>query len=146
MTVDSAIRTYLLTLTAVTAIAGTRISTLSFGHNPTFPAVRVTDISDRSNHHLRGGGGTWRKRVQVDAAAGPESDDPKGVAAQLAAAIRGDFTGGQPTGLLGFIGTMGGVEITGITLAGVDQTYEPDELQQVMVSVDYFVYGKGLLG
>lgn len=146
MTVDTAIRTYLLTLSAVTAIAGTRISTLSFGHNPQLPAVRVTDISDRSNHHLRGGGGTWRQRVQVDAAAGPESDDPKGVASQLAAAIRGDFTGGYPTGLLGFSGSIGDVAITGITLAGVTQSYEPDELQQVMVSADYFVYGRGLLG
>jgi hypothetical protein len=145
MTVDVILRARLLAQPEVVAIVGARIFTTTFPVNGELPAVRITDISDQTTHHLRGGGGTWRKRVQIDAAAGPESGDPKGVARALAAAIRGDFAGGAPTGLLGFAGEVDGVALTGILLAAITETFEPDELQQVIVSTDYFVSGHGFL-
>jgi hypothetical protein len=145
MTVDVVVRQRLIVLPAVLAIAGDRIFTTTFPQNPTFPAVRLADVSDVTTHHLRGGGGSWRKRVQIDAAAGPESIDPKGTARALAAAIRGDFKNGVATGLLGFAGVVDGVAITAIRLAGVATIFVAEELQQVMVSTDYIVSGSGFL-
>lgn len=145
MTVVPAIRTRLLAISAVTAICSTRIYALSLPQSPTLPAIRVTQVSEVQPMHLRGSQGFWRCRVQVDCVAGPSSSDPYGTARSLAAAARGTFSGGAATGLLGYAGTVGGVEITGIAQLDTREHYEADELRQVMVSTDYLVFGTGLV-
>lgn len=145
MTIVPAIRTKILTLSAVTAIASTRVWSLAFPTNATFPAVRITEIDKVEVMHLRGPQGFWRARVQIDCAAGKESSDPYGTARSLAAAVRGNFTGGGPTGLLGWSGTSAGVDITGVEHVDTREFFEGDERNVATVSADYYVYGKGLV-
>lgn len=147
MTCVPAIRARLLNVSAVTAIASTRIWSLVFPQNPVFPAIRITEISKIEPMGLRGTQGFWRARVQVDCATNAlTSSDPYGTARSLAAAVRGGFDGsGSPTGLIGWSGSAAGVEITGITHVDTRESYEADEKRQAMVSADYYVYGKGLV-
>lgn len=135
---DSAVREYLLTLSGVTALVAQRIYTSILPQSPTLPAVMVVFVGENEEVHLRGAGGPFRTRVQVDAVAKSDS-----VAKAIDAAIHGDGSG--YAGLAGFRGSVGSpaFEITAILPLDARKGYEPEELRQFRVSRDYMVFHKG---
>jgi hypothetical protein len=141
MTVEEAIRARVESLSAVTAIVGTRVWLDKLPQNPTFPAVLVRLVSDPRGQHLRGPDGLPVARVQVDAIAKEGSTDVYMVATELEQAIFGDGLGRTASGLFGWVGSIGspGVEIRGITATARVPRYDPDELTQLVMSRDYFV-------
>ena len=132
MTIDTAIRARLLTLSPVTAIASTRIYTNHLPQTPTLPAVVVRHIDQQEDLHLRGPIGVISARVQVDSFATTATG-----AMALDAAIHGNGFGDTATGLRGFVGVAGSVEIKVVRPAGVRQDFEPPEKDHFRVMRDY---------
>lgn len=121
-------------IAAVTALVSTRIYQGLFPQNPTFPAIRVQRIGENEFMHMRGTVGLFRARVQVDSVS--NAADAAGVAQAIDAAVRGD---GATTGIIGWRGTVAGVEVESILPADVREDYDPEELRQYRVSRDVFV-------
>lgn len=144
MTIVDAIGTRIASLAAVVAIASTRVTSLILPQKGTLPAVRVSLISKLHRAHLRGTVGLRRVRIQVDAVAGPSSSDPYATANALDAAIHGDFVAGEATGLAGWQGTVGGIDVRAVLPEDAREQYLGDELRQVVVSRDYFVEYVGM--
>jgi hypothetical protein len=135
-----ALQTRLLALSAVTALVGQRVWTFSLPQDPTLPAVCIQQVSEVEELHLRGTSKWKRARVQIDAVAGETSGgDPYDTAIDVDAAVYGGFSAGAATGLAGFSGTVGGVEIGVIRPVDRREDYSPDELRQVRISRDWFV-------
>lgn len=93
MTIEQVVTDRLESLSAVTAIVGTRIYQLKLRQNTAFPAVRVQLISDTKTYHLRGTDGIARARVQVDSYNSETGSDPYGRVAALAEAIEEGMSG-----------------------------------------------------
>ena len=121
-------------ISAVTTLVSTRIYQGLFPENPTFPAIRVQRISENEFMHARGTAGLFRTRVQIDSVS--NAADAVGVAQSVDAVVRGD---GATTGLIGWRGTVAGVEIESILPAGVREEYDPEERRQYRVMRDVFV-------
>jgi hypothetical protein len=138
--ITDALRTRILTIAAVTALASTRVYLLHFPPGVTFPAVRIQQIGELEEVHLRGSGTLRRARVQIDAVA---TDDVSASlycdAADLSDAVHGSVTGGAATGLVGFQGTIGGVDIASIIALDRRETFDPTARRMVVVSRDYWV-------
>lgn len=119
--------------------AGARVYLMKLPESATYPAIRVQGIDDFGFVHLRGGGANLRRaRVQVDAYSREASGvDPFTVASDLADEINGDDAG---SGLSGFLGTVGGLEIAGVLNVDRQPLYEADELRLVRVRQDFFVW------
>ena len=66
MTVEEVVRDRLVNTAAVTALVSTRIYMLKVPQNVTFPVVRIQEIDEPSDYHLRGEQDLTRARVQVD--------------------------------------------------------------------------------
>ncbi len=143
MTLVEAVRARQLAITALIAIVGTRIYTLVLPQSPTLPAVRVQQIDRIETMHLRGTQQVCRARVQVDfVASKASSTDPYTTAHAAAKAARGAFVSGAATGLAGWKGVIAGsppFEVASMRLVDEREIFEPEELQQVMVSQDYMV-------
>lgn len=147
MTLTEAVRTHLLTLSAVTALVGTRIRVLTLGQNDTSagPAIRLQQIGGAEEMHLRGSVGVRRSRLQVDAYAQQGAADglnSYASASAVADAVHGDGAG---SGLCAFTGTVGGSFEIDVILPASDvrEMYEGDELRQVRLSRDYWVWYRG---
>ena len=144
MTPEQAIIERLADLPAVTAIASTRIRELKFRQGETWPAVRVSHISEVTFAHLRGSGSRKRTRVQIDSVVQETSGvNPVVRATDLAAAIEGDGGGSgssEPSGLAGWRGTIGDVQIDAIFKIASTLDYESAELRLVRMSEDYMVH------
>ena len=137
MTVEEAIRARLLALPLVTAEVDSRVYTLTFPQNPTWPAIRVQEISEQEDFHLRGSIGLRRGRVQVDVVATTFS-----VAAGIMADVHGSCAGAGASGLSGFVGAIAGdppFVIAALLADGARSIYDPDELSVVRLSRDYAV-------
>lgn len=134
MSAVALISTRLSAQTAVTAIVGTRISSLVLPQNETLPAIRLQQIGRDTPMTLRGSAGVVRAVVQVDCIA-------SGLAAAeaLIAAVRGDFTGGVATGLVGFKGLIGSTRVQAIIPASDEQVFDAAELNQVKVTQDFAI-------
>lgn len=65
--IEQVVADYLETVTAITAVVGTRIYQLKLPQNATFPAIRVQLVSDDLDYHLRGELNLNSARLQVDA-------------------------------------------------------------------------------
>lgn len=143
MTPELAVLERVLEIADVAALVSTRAYMLRLPQTPTLPAVRVQLISEGNLTHLRGAGGTYRSRVQVDAYAREASGaDPYAEATALAAAINGDGAG---SGLDGWTGTSEGspaITVTGVLRVDRDVGYEPGELRLVRVRQDYVAWWK----
>lgn len=133
----------ILAIPAVTAIVGTRVWLVMLPQSPVTPCVRVQQISQiDEGAHTRGAGGVGWARVQVDAVT-DVADGGNGyvTARTLTDAIHGDGRGDAATGLLGWRGTVGPLEITGIfSLLDAVADFTPDELTQIRMRRDYQVW------
>lgn len=143
MSPEEAVVARLLTLPAVTAIAGTRIWLVMLPQSPQTPCVRVQQISriDQGLHD-RGAGGVGWARVQVDAVC-QWSDGGNGYATgrALTEAIHGDGRGASASGLLGWLGEVAPLRILGIfSLLDEVAEVDPDELEQIKFRRDYQVW------
>ena len=143
MSPEEAVVERLLDVPAVTAIVGTRVWLVMLPQSPVMPCVRVQQISQIDEGlHDRGAGGVGWARVQVDAIAGMATGgNGYQTVRQLTDAIHGDGRGPNATGLLGWVGAIGPLTITGIfsILDGVAE-FDPDELQQIRIRRDYQVW------
>lgn len=140
MTAAEAVRTFLLTLTPVTALVNARITTLRWPQKPTLPAVLVQQISDGQDPHLRGTSGLRRTRIQIDCLAVAIKD-----ARALDQAVIGTYTGGAATGLRGAVAVVSGaVSIKAAQSIGYREVYEADELREARTIRDYEVWIEGL--
>lgn len=138
--ITEALRTKILTLTAVTVLASTRVYLLHFPPVIIFPAVRLQQIGEVEEVHLRGTVTLRRARVQIDAVSTEEaSASLYCAAADLSDAIHGSVIGGAATGLVGFQGTVDGVDIASIIALDRRETYDPTARRMVVVSRDYWV-------
>lgn len=136
MTVDTAIRARLLTLTPVTDLVNQRIFTVILPQGVTLPAIRVFRVGQDEPMHMRGPVNMFRARVQVDSVG-----VSKAQVDAVDAAVQGDGMGSNATGLKGFKGTIGSPAMTihAIIPADVRDLYDPEELRQFKVSREFFV-------
>lgn len=147
MTPEQAVISRMESISAVTAIVGTRIHQLKLPPTPTYPAIRVQHVSEVTEAHLRGSGGLRHTRIQIDAVARESSGvDALDQALALAEAIEGNGGGSgsvAPSGLAGWRGTMGSpasIRIDAILKAASGQDYDAGELRTVRVRHDYIVH------
>lgn len=135
----AALRDRLLTLPAVVALVGARIYALQFPQSLTAPALRLQEIDQISPMQLRGDVALRRARVQIDAVESDAIGDPYATAHALAAAVRGDLTSGEPSGLVGFRGDLSGVAIESIQPIDQRDLYD-GETRLVRVALDLAVW------
>ena len=142
MTVDTAIRARLLTLTSVTDLVNQRIFTVILPQGVTLPAIRVSRIGQDEPMHLRGPINAFRARVQVDSVGRTKAEVDA-----VDAGVQGDGLGSDATGLKGFKGTIGSPPMTihAILPADVRDLYDPEELRQYKVSREFFVTFEGTI-
>jgi hypothetical protein len=144
--VEEAICARVAGLTAVIALASTRVYLDKFPQSPTYPAVRVQLVDDADEQHLRGPLGIKRARVQIDHCAHESSgSDPYAEAETLAAATKGDGLGTSASGIAGFKGTIGSPAFAIEDCKPVLRTrdYDPAELRVVTIRQDYDVTYRG---
>lgn len=137
MTVVDLVRARILALSPVTALVSTRVYALSFGQKPELGAVRVQEISDTEDFHMRGPSGLSVSRVQVDCIA-----TTKAAAEAIEAAIKGDGLGSSASGLSGWVGSIGSpsTQVDAVFPAGRRESYTAEELRLYMISRDYLVH------
>lgn len=128
------VRDRLLTVSAVTALASTRIYTGHLPQSPVLPAVLVQRVGEVQASHLRGGQALRVTLVQVTSIA-----DSRAAAVAVDAAVEGDGAG---SGLAHWSGSVGSPSITvrWMEPSGVREGYDPGELRQYRVSRDYRVH------
>lgn len=133
MTPEQAVRAYLLTVGAVTALTGQRIYQLKLPEKPTLPALRIQLIDEPKNYHLRGHDGATRARVQIDAYGSEAvSGDPYAAVTTLAAVVD-DAIGGK-------VFTSEGLRLSGVFLASRRVGYEADTLRLVRCTHDFIAW------
>lgn len=141
MTVTQAVISRLSAISALTALVSTRIYQLILPETVTLPAVLVTRIDTVEDSHLRGGGAMYRTRVQIDAVVDARATSPLVTANAIERAISGP---GDGTGLSGFKGIVPSgspaFAIAGVQALDVRDGYAGDELRQVRVSRDFYVW------
>jgi hypothetical protein len=125
----------------VTALVGTRIFSNRLPMSGVLPAIRVQVIDGYQDAHLRGVNALCKSRVQIDCVSGEAfTSDPDGEADALAEAVHGP---GDGTGLAGFQGVTPGspsLAITAILPLNKRVNYYADEVRQVIVMRDYYVW------
>lgn len=108
MTIMEAVRERLLSQTPLTALVAQRVYSLVLPQNERRASVKLQRIDEDAPQHLRGPA-PQRTRVQTTAyvtVAG--SADPLAAVEAIGAAIHGDGLGSNATGLVGFVGELGG--------------------------------------
>ena len=140
MTVDTAIRERLLSLTPVTTLVSTRIYCVILPQGFNSPAIRVQRIGQLEEMHLRGPINVFRARVQVDSVGRTKAEVDA-----VDMAVQGDGLGSNATGLKGFKGNIGSPAfvIRAIVPADVRDMYDAEELRQYKVMRDFFVTFEG---
>lgn len=103
--IEKDLRTFLLTLDAVTALVGARIRPMRIEQDDDLPAIVITDVTEEPDNDLNGNGGLVLATVNVMAIA----ETLEG-ARDLAEAIR--LNGTDPgTGLAGYSGPAGDLDV-----------------------------------
>lgn len=139
MTVEHAVRSYLLTVAAVTSIVSQRVYQLILPEKPTLPAVRIQLIDEPKDYHMRGATNETRARLQIDAygsASAAVAADPYAVVTNLADAID-DALSGQ-------VFESEGLRISGAFRNSRRVGYESEELRLLRCLQDYTVWSKVL--
>lgn len=137
MTPAEAVRARILEISAVTALVGSRVYSNIFPQSPTWPAVRVQDIGQNEDLHLRGAVGCIRGRVQVDVVSGVRSGvSALSEAKEVMALIHGDGAG---SGLNAWTGSLGSPATQVDLIEPVDyrERFEAEEIKAWMISRDY---------
>lgn len=135
MSAVTLVRTRLLALSPITAIVGSRISALVLPQDEDLPAIRLQQIGRDTPMTLRGSAGLVQAVVQVDCVAATLA-----AAEALIAAVRGTFSGGVATGLVGFKGVIGSTDVRAITPAGDERhLFDAQELKQVKATQDFAI-------
>ncbi len=143
MTVEEAICARVESLTAVIALAGTRVYLDKAPQGSSYPVVVVQEIDDGRTYHFRGPNGLRKARIQVDAYIQEASgEDVKATLIALADAIEGDGLGPNASGLSGWFGQIGspGINVQGCFF--IDRTTPPfmgEELNLLRIRQDYYV-------
>ncbi len=139
MTCAEAVKAALATLTPVTTLVSGRIFAGYLPQAPNtaqLPAVLVQQVSDVQDPHLRGTSAMRMARIQIDCVAVTMA-----AARALEQAILGDYTGGAPTGLRGFVGAVSGVMFYQVIADNYFERIETEELiYQKRVTRDYRVW------
>lgn len=133
-----AVITRLEAIGAVTALVASRIYNGVLPQSPTVPAIRVQRIGEDEPMHLRGSSGVFQTRVQIDSVSG--AADAGGEAAAVDSALRGNGSG---TALVGWKGTVAGVDVQNIQSLFVRERYDADDLRQYRVIRDVMVTWSG---
>lgn len=146
MTIDQAVREYLLGLGPLTALVASRVYSLQLPQNERRASVKMQGISRDAPQHLRGPRYPAKSRIQVCAYVyESQSSDALGDAEAIMDAVHGDGLGPNATGLFGFVGSIGGSPAT-FRIANVELAYERgsfyegDENRKVGFQRDYLVY------
>jgi Protein of unknown function (DUF3168) len=140
VTPEEVVRARIVALPAVTALVGARVYLDKIPQHPTYPLIRVVEIDDPYAYHIRGPLNHGRARVQVDLLANEASGvDPYAALVALEEAVRGDGLGPSASGLSGWIGTIGDLQVLGCFADNRRRGYTPDELHVVMMHLDYIV-------
>lgn len=139
MTIEELTRTRVLAITAVSAIASTRVWIEKLPEHPVYPCVRVALVSDVVGQHLRGPDGLQVARVQLDACA--RDGDVYSAAAELEAAIYGNGLGASASGLFGWVGLLGSpaVEFKNVSAGPRLVRFDPEEKRVLTMTRDYFI-------
>lgn len=139
MTVEVAVRAYLLTVSAVTAIVGAganaRIYQLILPMKPTLPALRLQLIDEPIGYHQRGPDGATRSRLQVDAYGSAAVADPYSAAVVT-------LSDAVDAALSGQVFTSEGLRITGCLRNSRRVGYESEELRIVRCMQDYTIWAR----
>jgi hypothetical protein len=127
---------------AVGALVGPNVYQLRLPQKVTLPAIRVQLVDEPSAYHLRGTDNLRRSRVQVDAfAAEASGTDPYAGAVAVADAI--------DAVLSGFRGELGGsppsLFFDAVFRISRMPMYDADELREVRLMQDYFVWWKAAM-
>ncbi len=123
----------------LTALVSTRIVNQHFHQKPVLPAVLAFEVDTFSGQHLRGPDGFSVARVQTECRA-----TSKPVVDAVAAAIHGDGLGESASGLFGWAGSAGDVDIVNVRDGGRRSGYDASELRQYWVQRDYLITYRGL--
>lgn len=142
MTPAEVVRARILAISAVTALVGSRVYSVIFPESVTWPAVRVQDIGQVEDLHLRGAVGAIRGRVQVDVISGVRNGvSSLQEAKTVMALIHGDGggSGNTPSGLNAWSGSVGSPAIQVDLIEPVDyrERFEAEEIKAWMISRDY---------
>lgn len=143
MTPAEAVRARILDIAAVTALVGSRVYSNVFPQSPTWPAVRVQDIGQNEDLHLRGAVGVIRGLVQVDVVSGVRSGvSALSEAKTVMALIHGDGGGSgaaEASGLNAWSGSLGSPSVQVDLIEPVDyrERFEAEEIKAWMISRDY---------
>lgn len=132
MTIATAVRALLLTMSPVTALVGQRVYVQVLPQSPSLPEIRVQRVSQIEPSHLRGPINLLMARVQVDV-----FGTSKASVDAVDSALHGD---GVTGGLKNFRGTVNGLRIQLIQPDNVRESYEADELRQYRVMRDYVAH------
>lgn len=145
MTIEQAVYERLLTLSPVTALAGTRIRQLILRQGEVLPAVRLQKIgTDMVQQHQRGPLVDRVSRIQIDAFVEVVGEWYT-VASQLMEAIHGDGLGPNATGIFGFSGVISGLTVNNVRFAGgAGPHFEHGERRIARLQRDYFVDWKAV--
>lgn len=146
MTVAESARTYVLTLSPVTALVSGRVFMLHLPQTAEpvkLPAILLRQIGDIQFGHLRGTALLKWARVQVDCIALTIK-----AARELDQTVMGDYAGGVATGLLGTIASVGGSPSTRMIVSpesmGYREDFDAEELKQKRTMRDYKVWIESL--
>jgi Protein of unknown function (DUF3168) len=135
-----ALRTRLLAADEVTDLVGSNVWTLELPQSADFPAIRVQEISRVMQAHLRGQDDLLISRVQIDSFARKGDGDAYAVAWAVADAVAGELVNGAATGLAGFRGPLGALEILGCVAGDATERMDTsNNLTVVRVISEYFV-------
>ena len=137
MLIEQALRTYLLTITGLTALISSRLYYVEGPENATEPYVVISKVSAVSTHAHDGNVNANRDRFQLSVFSSSYA-----TAKSIAAAIKGNGSMTSPTGLDCYTGLMGGVG--GVTVRGclydneIDLGFERDS-ELYHVACEYLI-------
>lgn len=136
VTVEAAIRSYLAVVGAVTALVGSRIYVLKAPQKPTSPYLRIQTISEMGDSHMRGPIGTYRARVQIDAA-GVEGEVTYAQVAAVADAVDGALRGAP-------FSDAGSPPSLQMAVVSTERRvfYDAEELRLIRFVSDYMVWSR----
>jgi len=129
VTIDTAMRARLLSLSPVTTLVGTSVwAGPKWPQKPELPAILVFIASQVERMHTRGPD-VFSATIQVNSRALSRAG-----ALAVDAAVQGNGLGPNATGLKGWKGTASGIVVHAVLPAlGFSEGFDPDELQQYVV-------------
>jgi hypothetical protein len=111
MSAETSLRTYFLSKTAITDLAGTRIGSDQLAQNAVLPAIVLTRTSSRDEHILSNLAGAVQARIQVESFA-----DTRLVASDLAKKVK-------RCGIAAVKGTYDSTDFRGVTVEDSEREY-----------------------